>query len=154
MKKIVLILCFVLVTAVTAGWFWGESKSNKAFEKLSFGMSKAELDKTMTDLELIKTQVVDKRAKRSEASTRQFLKQNTSMQQTNPSNLLDVISIDGSVKVFSYHTKTKSKWPNGWTVHFIAVFYDTKNDKVLGYTKMTRGIGQPKGWEKEWGTLF
>lgn len=120
-------------------------KVNAAYTKLQIGMTKSEVEKLFNKTSFIREQVVKLYPDRPEETTRRALKFDKSYEDVHPSNLMDTIGVDGNFRVLEYLEKKVQNWPNGIITYYVAVFYDSRNNKVVGWAKMSTYV-PPDDW--------
>lgn len=111
-----------------------------AYSRLQLGMTIKEVDSIFKKATFLKEQAVILYPNGSEGTTRRSLKTNNIYKDIYPSNLVEIMPLDGSIKVNSYLEKKVLNWPNGTFIHYIAVFYDTKTGKIVGWAKLSTSL--------------
>jgi hypothetical protein len=114
-------------------------------DHLRIGMTKVELDEAFKDVVFLKSQVVSPYPDSNEKEMRAALRHDHHYESLTPPDIVDRLAIDGTVKVYSFLIRRKASWPNGWRTDYLAVFHDGKDDKVIGWAKMSSGV-EPRVW--------
>ena len=134
-----LIALFALVNLI--GCYEGHIK--KAYQELKIGGAKVEIDRLFNKFKLLKEQTVllyhpDSTEKEMKSS---FWRDNTYEDiQPSKKEVITALTFDGNTKVYSYLIDTESNWPNNEIIYYVAIFYDQKNDKVIGKAVMRTTI--------------
>ena len=74
---------------------------------------------------------------------------NKSYESVYPKDLFKNLSFDGNLKVENYFVKKTPNWPNGWNVYYISIFYDQKNNKVMGWGRAHNWDSFVKNWDEK-----
>ena len=141
MRVVRFVIPFVLFVMVLAGLSvlsknLHARRVNEAYAQLRIGMNRAELDKVFHGVRLVIVQRVDLYPGRNDTEMRANF-YSFSHDDLHPIRALDSVTFDGSCRVLNYLIKKRYNYPNGWFTDYIFVFYDTKNDCVLGWGKDT-----------------
>lgn len=126
--------------------FMYEKNVNDVYSRLKLGMTKSELDGLFKTVKFLKEQAIIKYPNISDSSMRTSLLKDHYYDDLYPKTLFENISLDGNVKVFSYLIKKELNWPNGWIVSYVAIFYDKKSGKVIGWGKIST-YGKASTWQ-------
>ena len=128
-----------------------EKNIEKVYSMLKLNMTKEELLDLFKGFTLIKKQtILVKATSTEEKERRSLLRKKEYYDSLYPENLFDKISLTGDVKVYSYYVRKTLAWPNGWDIQYIMVFYDEKNNKIIGWGKATNN----NNYIKTWGNTF
>lgn len=114
--------------------------------RLHVGMSKAELDSALKDLPFLREQTVAVYPNRTVKEMRGKIGPDNPTEWWYPETLAEQFRFDGSEKVYSFLIRKKYVFANGWFIDYLAVFYDQKADKVLGWGFFGE-VGEPKTWD-------
>lgn len=126
-----------------------EKNVNNAYSKLKIGMTKVELDKAFKNVKFLKEQTVVKYPGSSGEDMRHVFEKYNHFEDIYPKDIFRKISYDGSVKVISYFVKKDIAWPNGWTIHYISIFHDIQNNKVIGWSKLQNNSNIVRNWDEK-----
>jgi hypothetical protein len=143
MKKVILPL---LGLFLLSGCY--EQKALDAYKKLEVGMNKQELQRLLNNLKFIKEQPILKYGSSSEQHMRGSLTHNKSWKDRQPKDLIDHLTFDGNIKVYSYLIKEEHKWPDYIYTYYIAVFYNENEDRVMGKAILSTDA-EPRVWDPE-----
>jgi hypothetical protein len=116
----------------------------EAVSKLRIGMTKAELDQAVKDIEFIKEQTVSMYPNSTEDQMRDSL-QPDSGERVHPNNLISQLTFDENIKVYSYLISKKKAFAAPPQIDYLAVFYSQKEDKVLGWGQF-KTMMEPRVW--------
>ncbi len=137
------LLLFCAIPFIFSGCY--EEKVKEAVSKLQVGMSKSDLDHTFKDVEFLKEQLVAVYPNSSEEETRGSFIGNNHYELKFPENVIDTLTFDGNSKVYSYLIRREKIYANPTSIDYVAVFYNQKEDKVLGWAHM-RESGDVDTW--------
>ncbi|MBL0350917.1 MAG: hypothetical protein IPP68_11180 [Elusimicrobia bacterium] len=112
---------------------------------LKIGMTKAELNSALKEESFLREQLVAVYPNRSVKEMKGIIGPHDPSEWCYPETLGDQLRFDGNEKVFSYLIHKKYVFANGWFFDYLAVFYDQKNDKVVGWG-FFHEIGKPETW--------
>lgn len=115
--------------------------------KLRLGMSKAELDSAFKDMTFLREQRVAVYPNRTVEEMRGKIGPDNPMEWWYPKTLAGQFRFDGNEKVYSYLIQKKYVFANGWFFDYLAVFYDPKTDKVIGWG-FFHELGKPETWDE------
>ena len=113
-----------------------EEKVKEATLHLKIGMTKAELDQTCKDLKFLREQTVSMYPNATETMMRATLWNNQHFESRNPENLIDQLTFDGNIKVYSYLIKREKVYANPTFVDYLAIFHNQKEDRVIGWAHL------------------
>jgi len=113
-----------------------EEKVKEAASKLQIGMSKAQLEAIVKELKFIKEQTVTMYPNSNEEQMRASLANNKNYEYQTPENLIDILTFDGNIKVYSYLIRKDKVYANPPTLRYLAIFYNQKEDKIIGWAQM------------------
>lgn len=138
-----ILLC--LLVLFSSGCY--EEKVKEATSKLKIGMTKTELDHLFKDLTFLKEQTVLVYPNLTEAQTRALIWNERHYKDIHPKDLIaNQLTFDGSIKVYSYFVREERSFANPTLTHFVAVFLNQKEDKVIGWGYLTTNI-EPRLWD-------
>ncbi len=137
---------YLLLPLMFAGCY--EEKVREAAAKLQIGISKNKLDVIVKDLKFLKEQSVEFYPNFNEEKMRASLTNNKIYEEIIPENLIDILTFDGNVKVYSYLIFKKKTYANPPTFHYLAIFLNKKEDKVIGWGRM-RTSGDVDTWRNK-----
>lgn len=145
--KTIKYIAIILTTAffISGCGFIYEKNVNDAYPKLKIGMAKSELDKLFSNVKFLKEQAIVKYPNATERNMRDSFSKDVYYDSLYPKEVFESVTFDGNTKVFSYLIRKQLNWPNGWIIHYIAIFYDKKYDKVIGWAKI-RTYGEANTW--------
>lgn len=72
----------------------------------------------------------------SESEMRASLANNKNYLDKNPENLIEILTFDGNIKVYSYLIRKEKVYANPPTLHYLAIFHSQRDDKVIGWARM------------------
>lgn len=122
-----------------------EDKVKEATSNLKIGMTKVELDHLFKDLKFLKEQTVSMYPNADEKMMRATLWNNQHYESLHPDNLIDKLTFDGNVKVYSYLIREKKIYANPPLIDHVSVFYNQNEDKVIGWGHL-RTSGDIDSW--------
>ncbi len=122
-----------------------EETVREAASKLKIGMTKAEFTLVTKDLKFLKEQTVLMYPNSNENEMRATLTHDQHYELREPANLVDLLTFDGNMKVYSYLIRKKKIYANPPLVDHLSVFYDQKEDKVIGWGHL-RTSGDIDSW--------
>lgn len=154
MKRLMLIGVVLVTCIISLGWFGYNKKALKVYGEIKNGSNKEVFMDACSELKFLRKQELGLYPNHSEEEMRYHYKVDRPALELSPANYFNYASFGGQVEVYNYLIKKKSIWPNGWTLEYMAIFYNKETNKVEAKGKYKTVIGQPKGWEKEWGILF
>lgn len=118
-----------------------EEEVKEAVSKLQIGMTKTELDHICKDIRFLKAQTVLMYPNFDADEMRATLAYDQHYEYKYPKNLIDLLTFDGDIKVFSYLIRKKNTYANPPVIDHLAVFYSQKQDKVIGWGHLTTSGG-------------
>lgn len=123
-----------------------EVKIMKAYEKLEVGMNKEQVNTLFENLKFINERVVFAAPGTDIKEERGSIQAGNHIEYIAPKNLIDRLTFDGNIKVYSYLISKKKKGLfDDYT--YAAIFYDTTNDRVIGKAIISTFM-HPKDWRK------
>lgn len=122
-----------------------EEKVKEAASKLQIGMTKARLDQIFIGVKFLKEQTVLMYPNANESRMRGTLWNDKHYESFYPKDLIDKLSFDGNIKVYSYLIRREKVYANPTFVDYIAVFHNQKEDKVIGWAHL-RVAGDVDTW--------
>lgn len=151
MKAIKYITLVLMVTLSVTGCrnLTYEKNIKKAYANLKIGMTKNELDDLFEKFEFLKEQTILLYQNSREDDMRDSFKHDKTYNDLYPKDLLDKVTFEGNIIVYTYLIRKKSIWPNGLIIEYVAIFYDKKDGKVIGRAEMSKW-----GEARTWGEKF
>jgi hypothetical protein len=110
-----------------------EQKVKEAADRLKTGMTKAEMDQVTEDLKFIKEQSVMLYPNTAESRMKGIFRHDKKYERLHPEDLIDKLTFDGNIKVYSYFVREERAFANPTTTHYLAVFHNQVEDKVIGW---------------------
>lgn len=136
-----LMACF-LILSITGCY---EEKAKEAASRLQIGMNKNDFDYIFRDLKFLKKQTVLMYPNSSEEKMRATLWNHQHFEQIHPNNLIDLLTFDGSINVYSYLIRKEKVYANPTFVDYIAVFFDRSTNKIIGWGQL-KVAGDVETW--------
>jgi len=133
MNKTKLIFTLIILVILSGCY---EERVQEAVSNLKLGMSRDELNLVVKDLKFLMEQTVLMYPNHDENEMRASIHNNKHYNFRNPADLIDRLTFDGDTKVYSYLIRREKVYANPTYVHYVAIFYNHKEDKVIGWAQI------------------
>jgi len=126
-----------------------EMNVKEVTSRLRIGMTKVEMEASLKGQKFLKEQTAVVYPKSTEEETRASVWGDQHYEFVYPEDLIaKQLSFDGNIKIYSYLIKEKRKFANPISIDYLAVFYNVREDKVIGWAHM-QTLGEASGWSEK-----